>query len=362
MLQQCSKVHCRTFKEGYDLKIRPVSLTLTYSLAPRYIQAASPSSWHQDLSPSGQPKIPWKDMEDERHQLSWSSHLSWALWRLVVMCLSWICLFLLFRSWQGLASPSCPTLVSHTNLLTVLVSLFGHPEKLHVDVLRSWWPANWGTFLQSFCCCLHARHPFQPHTRSTNATSFHGRSSQRDKSWRPLSFPITALQMTMSWWHFRTNPSPLSAGMQSSGCIPTFHKPGQIKHLKHNTHLRWKVWDTGTLCCSHPSFESLKCCCWELQPWGFVRLYSYNHAHGFQLKKHCSVNYIHSTSSLQISCEDILIGIIQSTADFFLEGKSFQTCSRTCWSGLWRAGINMSRFPLIHPRQGHLKGFIFRLC
>lgn len=39
-----------------------------------------------------------------------------------------------------------------------------------------------------------------------------------------------------------------------------------------------------------------------------------------------------------------------------------QTCSRTRWSGLWRTGIDMSRFPLIHPRWGHPKGFIFRLC
>lgn len=139
-----------------------ISLTLAYSRAPRHVQAASPSAGTKTLVSKWPAQDPLQGATYERHQLSWSSHISWTLWRLVMTCWFWICLFVLFRGWQALASPPCPTSVSHLKLL-VLFLLIWAPWEVVLDVPRSWWPANWGVFLQPFCCCrLHTRHSLQP--------------------------------------------------------------------------------------------------------------------------------------------------------------------------------------------------------
>lgn len=138
------------------------------------------------------------------------------------------------------------------------------------------------------------------------------------------------------------------------------HKLGQAKHLKHNTYLWQKFWDTRSLCdsYSYSSFQIPKILLLELQPCSFVRLYSYSDAHDLMPKK---INYIYSTTYIQQHLykyhEEILITAVQSTGDLFLKEKSFQTGKKTSWSRFSRAGSGLSGFPITHTED-----IIFRLC
>lgn len=216
----------------------------------------------------------------------------------MTICLFSICLFVLFRDWQALASPPCPTSVSHLNLLIVLFLLIWAPWEVVLDVPRSWDLDD--LLIEGFSCSPSSAAASTPDTHFSLAQTrehlcyklpLQEQSERGELKSTVLSNNCPEDAHELAAFLYKLQPSQCwNAGPY--GCVPTFHTLGQEKHLKHNIHLWWKVWDTG--------IESLKCCCWELQPCGFVRLYSYNDAHGFMPKKHRSLNYIHSTSSLQI--------------------------------------------------------------
>lgn len=134
-----------------------------------------------------------------------------------------------------------------------LVFWSGHSAEL----LRSWWPANWGGFLQPFCCCLHARHLLWPCSDQGAPllwVSMAGVVREgKDEDHCPFNnCPADAHEPVA--FLYKLQPSHCwDAGLYS--CIPTFHKLAQAKLLKHHTYLWWKVWDAGTLCCSYPSFQ-----------------------------------------------------------------------------------------------------------
>lgn len=166
--------------------------------------------------------------------------------------------------------------------------------------------------------------------------------------------------MPLSWRHFCTNSSPLTAGMQDSMAVYLYLTSwAKQKHLKHNTYLWQKFGGTRMLCDSHSSFQIPKMLLLELQPHSFARLYSYSDTHGLTPKKNSLhiFSYIYSTSSLQISSEETLITAIQSTGDLFLKEKSFWTGKKTSRSGFSGAGGGLSGFPVTYP-----KDIIFRLC
>lgn len=166
--------------------------------------------------------------------------------------------------------------------------------------------------------------------------------------------------MPLSWRHFCTNSSPLTAGMQDSMAVYLYLTSwAKQKHLKHNTYLWQKSGVLGCYVIPILPFKSLKCCCWNFSPTvlrGFIA--TVTHMVLRQKKNSLHIfSYIYSTSSLQISSEETLITAIQSTGDLFLKEKSFRTGKKTSRSGFSGAGGGLSGFPVTYP-----KDIIFRLC
>lgn len=147
-----------------------------------------------------------------------------------MICLFWIFLFVLFRSRQRLASPPCPTSVSHPNVLTVLSLSMWASWEVALDML------NRGGFLQLFCCCLPTRHLLQPHSdqrapqlQVSIAGAFRkGRAETAvfSNSCLPDAGSISVL-----------TPALWLLACRTPCCVPISHKLGQAKHLKHNTYL-----------------------------------------------------------------------------------------------------------------------------
>lgn len=104
-------------------KRKMISIALTYpkdSQTWRGVHRPTPPACPKMLVSRWPALLPHEDAKDVRGHPSKSSYISWPHQRSVKMCLFWMCLFILCRNPQGLASPSCPTSVSHLNLLTVL--------------------------------------------------------------------------------------------------------------------------------------------------------------------------------------------------------------------------------------------------